>query len=106
MIAAYEALSELTGDMLLAAQQGDWDQLTELERHCQASVNRLMAHAPVVKLNEHEQQRKLEVIRKILADDAQIRDLAEPRLAKLMNLLRGTDTARKLTKTYEDGLGY
>lgn len=106
IIATYETLSKLTGDMLLAAKQGEWDRLTELERHCRVPLNQLISHAAAVKLNDSERQRKLEVIRKILADDAQIRELTEPRLTKLLSLLRGSDTARKLAKTYEDGLGY
>lgn len=104
IIAGYEALSRLTEDMLLAAQGGDWDRLTSLEPDCREVVDRLMIHTPGVELSDSEQQCKLDLIRRILANDARIRELAEPQLAKLLNLLRCTDTSRKLARAYEGGL--
>lgn len=105
LIASYEAISVITGDMLIAAQSGDWDRLTNLERHCRAAVDRVKNVSAGLELNSQDHLRRREVIRKILADDARIRDLTQPRLAKLMQLLRGSDASRKVARTYEDGLG-
>src|SRR3569832_2404235 len=41
-LTTYESLSELTGSMLNAARQGEWDDLAVLEQRCQAYVGSLM----------------------------------------------------------------
>lgn len=105
IIQNYEALSRITGNMLLAAESGDWDRLTSLELKCRSVVSQLVAQAAQTKLSASDQQRRVDVIRKILADDARIRELAEPRLSRLLDLLHGTDTAKKMAQTYKDGSG-
>ena len=58
MLTTYESLSELTGTMLSAARQGEWDNLAALEERCRGYVGSLMQAAPV-KLNETEQRTKV-----------------------------------------------
>ncbi len=104
IIEAYENLSRLTGSMRDAAESGDWDALTSLELKCRAITRQLMAQP--MQLSESERQHKATLIRKILADDARIRELAEPRLSALLNMLHGADAARKRTQAYKEGSGY
>lgn len=106
IVETYEALSVLTGEMLIAAQHGEWEKLTELEHHCRKPISQLMAKAPGAELNENDQKRKMDIIRKILADDAKIRELVEPRMAKLMQMLQGAGASRKLATAYQNGTGY
>lgn len=86
MLTTYNALSDLTGSMLSAAEQGEWDHLATLEQHCQGHVGTLMHTAPVA-LTETEQRAKVAIIRAILQNDAKIRALAEPRLHELQQRL-------------------
>jgi flagellar protein FliT len=99
MLSAYENLSELTGTMLSAASEGEWDHLAELEQRCQSYVGSLMQAAPV-QLNESEQRTKIAIIRTILQNDAKIRALAEPRLHALQEQLHMTRTVRKSIAAY------
>jgi flagellar protein FliT len=99
MLTAYESLSELTGSMLNAATQGDWDNLSELELRCQGYVGTLM-HAAPVQLSESEQRAKIAIIRTILQNDAKIRALAEPRMNELQQMLHMTRTGRSSIEAY------
>ncbi len=99
ILTTYESLSELTGSMLNAARQGDWDDLAVLEQRCQAYVGSLMQTEPV-RLNENEQRTKVAIIRTILQNDAQIRALAEPRLHQLQQSLSLSRAGQRSVKAY------
>lgn len=99
MLAAYEMLSELTGTMLNAARQGEWDHLAALERRCQGHVGDLMKATPVP-LNETEQRSRVAIIRAILKNDAQIRALTEPRLHELQQRLSMNRTGQRGVEAY------
>lgn len=86
MLSTYETITELTGVMLDAARQGEWDHLAELEQRCRGHVTTLMQSAPV-SLNETEQRARIASIRAILQNDAEIRALAEPRMNELQQRL-------------------
>ena len=99
MLTAYESLSELTGNMLNAAREGEWDHLAALEQRCQGYVGSLMQAAPV-RLDENEQRAKVATIRTILKNDAQIRALTEPRLHELQQRLSMTRSGQRSVEAY------
>lgn len=99
IITTYESLSELTGTMLHAASQGEWDDLAALEQRCKGYVGSLMQATPVP-LNENEQCTKIAVIRTILQNDAKIRALTEPRLHELQNRLHLSQTGQRSVQAY------
>lgn len=99
MLATYETLSELSGSMLMAARQGEWDHLAALEQRCKGYVGSLMQATPV-RLSEPEQRAKVAIIRTILQNDAQIRALTEPRLHELEERLGMMRTARRSAEAY------
>ena len=99
MLSTYESLSELTGTMLDAARQGEWDHLAALEQRCQGYVGSLMQTAPV-QLNETEQRTKIAIIRTILQNDAKIRALTEPRLNELQQRLHRVRTGQRSVEAY------
>ncbi|MFP5506242.1 MAG: flagellar protein FliT [Gammaproteobacteria bacterium] len=99
MLAAYESLSELTGTMLDAARDGEWDELAALEKRCRGYVGSLMEAGPA-KLSEAESRVQVAIIRTILQRDAQIRALTEPRLHELQQRLASTRTARRSLDAY------
>lgn len=99
ILAAYESLSELTGTMLNAAHQGEWDHLAALEQRCRGHVGSLMQAAPVP-LNENEQRTKIAIIRTILQNDAKIRALTEPRLHELQQRLHMTRAGQRSVEAY------
>ena len=103
MLDTYETLSELTGTMLTAARQGEWDALASLEERCRAHVGALMESAPTA-LNESEQRAKVAIIRATLQNDAQIRALADPRLHELQARLSLTRTGQRGVRAYTQRL--
>lgn len=103
MLDTYETLSELTGTMLTAARQGEWDTLASLEERCRTHVGILM-QAAQTPLNENEQRAKVAIIRAILQNDAKIRALAEPRLHELQERLSMARTGRQGVHAYTQRL--
>ncbi|MHB1216226.1 MAG: flagellar protein FliT [Thiobacillus sp.] len=99
MLTTYESLSELTGSMLNAASEGEWDHLAALEQRCRGYVGSLMEAAPLP-LNENEQRAKIAIIRTILQNDAKIRALTEPRLHALQQNLHMTRSGQRGVDAY------
>lgn len=85
-LAAFETISNLTGEMSEAARAGEWDRLASLEGRC-ASVVAALEEAPPVKFPPHMQRRKIELIQKIMVDDAEIRSYTEPWMKKFQTFL-------------------
>ncbi|TXT24215.1 MAG: flagellar protein FliT [Gallionellaceae bacterium] len=96
----YEQLSSIMGEMRAAATQGDWDRLELLEKRCSQRVDSMKAQGSVPCLDEDDRRRKANLIRKILADDAEIRSHVEPWVAQLQILMQSAGQARRLQQTY------
>jgi flagellar protein FliT len=100
LMSIYEKVAIITDQMLHAAKSEDWDLLIELETQCTSQVETLQKCETQDVLSEEMRQRKINVIKKILADDKQIRDLTEPWMRKLSQLMQSSQSSRLLTKTY------
>ncbi|MGJ7914680.1 flagellar protein FliT [Massilia sp. LXY-6] len=101
ILSTYETLERITGDMLSAARNAQWDSLVELEQSCTAHVTRLREGGDVA-LGPEGRQRKMELIKKILDADRHIRDLTTPWLAQLSAMINNTTTRRRLANAYGD----
>jgi flagellar protein FliT len=102
-LALYEAVSQITDQMLAAARQGDWDRLIALEEHCSHHVQTLQSGEPPEPMTGASRDRKVQIIHKILADDREIRDLAEPWMAQLAQMINSTRIERKVSNAYRGG---
>ncbi len=100
VISLYEAVSELTGQMLAAAQSRDWENLAQLESHCASHVQTLKQGEPLAAVSGASRARKVQIIQQILAHDREIRKLTEPWMAQLSALISSTSTERKLLNAY------
>lgn len=100
VLAVYEAMVELTEQMVVAAGGGDWDLLTELEQRCAAHVQLLNAGEQVPALQGQSRQKKVDIIKKMLDDDRKIRDLTMPWMAQLSALINNTGVERRLVDAY------
>jgi len=100
VISLYESVAELTDQMLAAAREENWDLLTKLEADCAHIVGALRKMEASVKLSDDRRERKVKILKKILADDKDIRNLTEPGLKKLSALIQNTSTERKLASAY------
>ena len=95
ILETYDAMSVKSGQMVVAAQQGDWDRLAVLEKDCSALVGALRAvHVDVgdtlPRPDAAYAKRKVALMRKVLADDAEIRRHTEPWMTRLQAYLGGT----------------
>ena len=99
-IVIYETVAELTKKMLLAAQQQDWDALAELEANCAQQVATLKLTENALPLPSDMRARKLAIIKNILANDREIRNIVSPWMVRLNSLMNSLHMENKLTRAY------
>jgi flagellar protein FliT len=97
----YSAISAKTGEMLEAAKSGDWDRLVALERDCRALIETLKRTDAGADTGARFVQRKVAFIRKVLADDAEIRKFTEPWMSQLEAYLGNARREHRLQRAYE-----
>ena len=100
IISIYEAVSDITGQMLEAAKTRDWENLAQLESHCASHVQTLKSSEPAAPLTGESRARKIRIIHQIMAHDREIRSLTEPWMAELSALMNSAGTERKLSRAY------
>lgn len=101
LLLVYENVAAITGQMLSAAQASNWDLLVKLEASCTSQAQVITEHSGQVQLADGERQNKARIIQQILANDRQIRDLVEPRMAKLSEMMRYSTTQTKIARAYQ-----
>jgi flagellar protein FliT len=94
----YEAIAALSGQMLVAARSGEWGELKSMQVAYRQLVDRLKEVDSGSELDETAKARKLDLVKRILADDAAIRDLTSPSLARQSALFTTNSPARVLKK--------
>ena len=83
----YKAIERASQDMLEAARHGNWDEVLKLEGACALLISQLKQSASTEPLGQDEAQFKSRIMQRILVNDAEIRQLAEPWLEDLDDLL-------------------
>jgi flagellar protein FliT len=96
----YEDLSRTSRRMLDAARSSRWDQVVTEQSHCESLIRELKALGDLRPSDPSLRERKAVLVRTVLADDAEIRRLAEPRLAQLEKLMRVPHNTRRLAESY------
>lgn len=81
----YEDIASLSEKMVAAARAGDWDGLFTICRELTGCISKLESGASRA-INTQERRSQIEVLMRILADDAVIRDLQNPSLKELDRL--------------------
>jgi flagellar protein FliT len=100
VIENYMQLSSIMGEMRDAAAADNWDRLVALGKQCGEYVETMKAGDEVASLDEEARQKKVALIRKILADDAEIRNKVDPCLAQIQRLLQGARQEQRLQQAY------
>ncbi len=101
MIILYESIADLTHQMLVAANNKDWDKLVDIESHCTTYVEKFKeCEAQVMAMTEVERAHQISLIQQILRDNRRIRELIEPNMQTLSSMIKNTSNERKLAKTY------
>jgi flagellar protein FliT len=74
----YLALECASAEMLRAARAGDWDSVCRLEGACAVVIAQLRVMTRGEPLPEEDQMMRIQILRAILANDAEIRRICEP----------------------------
>lgn len=101
IILMYKAILAVTGKMLSAAQNSQWDELVSLEQECKQLTGRLTKEESGAILDKELLQNKVSIIHQILDDDAQIRAITEPWMSRLQEILDTNKHARNLQQAYQ-----
>jgi flagellar protein FliT len=99
-IANYEALSILSGQMRDAAIDGEWDQLIGIEQGCGELVAAMKLIDVEANLNKDERQYKIQLIDKILADDAEVRTHVQAWMGQLELSMQSNRQEQRLLQAY------
>ncbi len=108
LLSYYEAIERASADMLAAARAGHWDEVVKLEGACVLLISQLKHEAQRQEDAGHDTQganvapratgsgseqeaarAKSRIMQRILVNDAEIRQLAEPWLQDLEDTLAG-----------------
>ncbi|MEM5439622.1 flagellar protein FliT [Paraburkholderia diazotrophica] len=100
-LARYEAIAVISVQMVMAARNAAWNDLVLLQDEYRVLVDALKNAESSERLSEDDRARKFDLIRQILANDATVRDLANPRMAKLQALFAPTRPAIVLKELYQ-----
>lgn len=76
VLAVYENLAGLTGQMAQAAKAGDWNEFAQL--NLEAKVEAAAAAAGMPALEGAKRLSKIELLKQLMANDRAIRDVTEP----------------------------
>ena len=91
LLSYYEAIEHASHDMLNAARAGDWDTVVKLEGACAVLIAQLKHASEDHHLAPDEAALKTRIMQRILSNDAEIRNLAEPWITDLSRMI-GTST--------------
>ena len=96
----YELLYALTGQMREAAMQGEWDHLIALEQQCRQHVAAMKPVDASTTLDEPTRQRKVSLIKNILAHDADIRSRTVAWMGQLQRIMQSSRQEQRLLQSY------
>jgi len=100
VVAIYEALLAVTERMLETARAADWAQLVALENECRRLIANLIAAEPHAPLSGALRSRKVELIRQVLARDAEITNVVDPWMKQLQAILTSASHEKQLQRAY------
>jgi flagellar protein FliT len=83
----YKAIERTSSQMLEAAKEENWDQVVRLEGACAVLIAQLRYKAKTDELAPDDRKEKTRIMQRILRTDAEIRNLAEPWLNDLSQLI-------------------
>jgi flagellar protein FliT len=95
----YQRLSGITGQMRDAAAGGEWDRLISLEQECKRKFEEIKPR-DVIPSSPDERAQKKALLKKILADDADIRSRTELWMEQLARIMKNARSEQMLHQTY------
>lgn len=103
IVERYRLMADASHRMLHAARDDDWDRVCVVEKECARLIADLSSMGDLAPADPVLRQQKLDLMKRVLADDAEIRLLTQPWLKKLDAVLRSPDNAARLGRAYGAG---
>ncbi|MDR5172601.1 flagellar protein FliT [Methylobacillus flagellatus] len=100
-LSLYAAVADITDQMLAAAKQHDWEKLAVLEAECAARIKRADEDKCDEPLREPEQKIKFSHLKRILDSDREIRNIIDPWMVRLSDILTNNAANRQMFDTYK-----
>lgn len=98
VIHIYESLAKLTGEMRVAASQGEWDKLIGLEQEYSRQVADINSTDEIP--DDATRLRVVQLIRTILDNDTEIRNQTKTWVGQLQNIMQSNRQEQRLNQTY------
>lgn len=95
MLSLYEAVTEISQQMLEAARREDWKCYGQLELLCKGYIHQIPMHNGKAQLSADALQRKVACLKTILSNDKEIMDLMQPWMLRLSDIMGGSEGLRK-----------
>ncbi|MEV4778426.1 flagellar protein FliT [Burkholderia sp. LMU1-1-1.1] len=86
VLSMYENIAGLSNQMAAAARMGDWDRLSKLETQCATEARAVATGVPA--LSGAPRLRKIDLLKQILANDREIRDVTDPWMNQVPGMAR------------------
>jgi len=86
VLSMYENIAGLSKQMAAAARMGDWDGLSTLESQCATEARAVATGVPA--LSGAPRLRKIDLLKQILANDREIRDVTDPWMNQMPGMAR------------------
>jgi len=96
----YHALNNLSDEMRMAAISGEWDTLIELQQRYDHTVECLKPADEHSQLDDASSKIKVQLLKKILSNEAEIRALTEIGMTQMKQTLQTSRQEQRLNKTY------
>jgi flagellar protein FliT len=86
VLSMYENIAGLTNQMAAAARIGDMDRVGNLEAQCASEASATSTGVPA--LAGAQRLRKIDLLKQILANDREVRDLTDPWMNNIPGMAR------------------
>jgi flagellar protein FliT len=100
VIANYETLATLTSQMHETARRGEWELLIDCEQQRSALIAAMKPLDAETRLDESTRHRKNELITRVLAHDAEIRNLVQAWMDECDLSMRSSAQELRLLREY------
>ena len=87
VLTVYEDMLALTGQLVVAASNNDWEQFMLLEQRCAIHLQTLKNGEATLPMTGANRQKKIALMKNLLSDDRKIRDLTMPWMGRLAALI-------------------
>jgi flagellar protein FliT len=100
ILAIYKKILTITQAMCNAAKAGEWDYLCSLGTHYHEAVEKLMLAPQTQPTNQQEESERALLLREILKNDAEVRDLTMPELARIGSMISHVSKQKSMLHAY------